>query len=363
MCVIEGEETLVDVLDTAGQEDFRQVEAFFSFLFEFAIICAHVLIFIAAPFLFFLFFSYFFCLVFFLVGYSWARSNSAMREHYMLDGEAFLFVYSVTDRVSFDLIRTYHEQILRVKDSESVPIILVGNKSDLESDRTVDMLGTSSFLISSPFIWVLTWRFWLLSFAQPHAYVNGCICAPLTTEGQLIAQEFGWHFAETSAKLGVNVTETFIDLVCQIRDRNRVGCPELVLFYHLIPSLFLFFVLFFSLGDGCLVTHFAFGTRPYPRSYYRCAAASAPSRPIMPSSCPVRAVGTVVASFFDPPLTCACIARTGAPLTPRSDIVRPVSVFLTLHPSLCTRDLGRAHRRHVMLSTAITFICTDTLSK
>jgi hypothetical protein len=27
MCVIEGEETLVDVLDTAGQEEFRQVEA------------------------------------------------------------------------------------------------------------------------------------------------------------------------------------------------------------------------------------------------------------------------------------------------------------------------------------------------
>ena len=28
MCVIEDEETLVDVLDTAGQEEFRQVEAF-----------------------------------------------------------------------------------------------------------------------------------------------------------------------------------------------------------------------------------------------------------------------------------------------------------------------------------------------
>jgi len=30
MCVIEDEETLVDVLDTAGQEEFRQVEAFLS---------------------------------------------------------------------------------------------------------------------------------------------------------------------------------------------------------------------------------------------------------------------------------------------------------------------------------------------
>ena len=88
----------------------------------------------------------------------------------MLDGEGFLLVYSVTERDSFDLIRTYHEQILRVKDTESVPIVLVGNKSDLESDRTVDMFGASSFLISSPFI-VLN----LASLITPHI----CICAPV----------------------------------------------------------------------------------------------------------------------------------------------------------------------------------------
>jgi len=61
----------------------------------------------------------------------------------MLDGEGFLLVYSVTERDSFDLIGTYHEQILRVKDTQSVPIVLVGNKSDLECDRTVDMFGAS----------------------------------------------------------------------------------------------------------------------------------------------------------------------------------------------------------------------------
>lgn len=56
MCVIEDEETLVDVLDTAGQEEFRQVE-------EFAISCGP-----RADFHRFFFF-------FFLVGYySWARA-------------------------------------------------------------------------------------------------------------------------------------------------------------------------------------------------------------------------------------------------------------------------------------------------
>ncbi len=77
-----------------------------------------------------------------------------MREHYMLDGEGFLLVYSVTERDSFDLIGTYHEQILRVKDTQSVPIVLVGNKSDLEYDRAVDMFGASKlfFSVSSLFI-------------------------------------------------------------------------------------------------------------------------------------------------------------------------------------------------------------------
>ncbi|KAH9974824.1 24 kDa ras-like protein [Russula compacta] len=126
-CVIEGEDTLVDVLDTAGQEEF-----------------------------------------------------SAMRGHYMLDGDGFLLVYSVTERNSFNVIEAYHQQILRVKDTQSVPIVLVGNKSDLEYERRVDMV-----------------------------------------EGQRFAQELGCRFVETSAKLGINVTETFTDLVCEIRDRNR----------------------------------------------------------------------------------------------------------------------------------------------
>lgn len=126
-CFIDGQETLVDVLDTAGQEEF-----------------------------------------------------SAMREHYMLDGEGFLLVYSITERDSFNMIESYHQQILRVKDTQAVPIIVVGNKSDLECERRVDMV-----------------------------------------EGQFVAEKLGCRFVETSAKLGIKVTDTFIDLVCEIRDRNR----------------------------------------------------------------------------------------------------------------------------------------------
>jgi GTPase KRas protein len=69
-----------------------------------------------------------------------------MREQYMRRGEGFLLVYSITDRNSFDSISAYHRQILRVKESESVPIALVGNKCDLEDGRCVAKNGTSSYL-------------------------------------------------------------------------------------------------------------------------------------------------------------------------------------------------------------------------
>ena len=41
---------------------------------------------------------------------------SAMREQYMRKGDGFLLVYSVIDKLSFEDIRNFHTQILRVKD-------------------------------------------------------------------------------------------------------------------------------------------------------------------------------------------------------------------------------------------------------
>ena len=66
---------------------------------------------------------------------------SAMREQYMRTGEGFLLVYSITSRNSFEEISTFHQQILRVKDQDSFPVIVVANKSDLEYERQVGMNG------------------------------------------------------------------------------------------------------------------------------------------------------------------------------------------------------------------------------
>jgi len=77
---LDGETCLLDILDTAGQEEY-----------------------------------------------------SAMRDQYMRTVEGFLLVFAVNSAKSFEDIGTYREQIKRVKDAEEVPMVLVGNKCDLPS--------------------------------------------------------------------------------------------------------------------------------------------------------------------------------------------------------------------------------------
>lgn len=62
---------------------------------------------------------------------------SAMREQYMRKGDGFLLVYSVTDKQSYQNIIHFHTQILRVKDRDMYPMLLVANKVDLVHLRKV----------------------------------------------------------------------------------------------------------------------------------------------------------------------------------------------------------------------------------
>ncbi|KAI1320388.1 Ras- protein Rap-1b [Mortierella claussenii] len=62
---------------------------------------------------------------------------TAMRDLYMKNGQGFILVFSITAASTFEELTELHRQILRVKDCSRVPIVLVGNKCDLESDRKV----------------------------------------------------------------------------------------------------------------------------------------------------------------------------------------------------------------------------------
>lgn len=89
-----------------------------------------------------------------------------MREHYMRAGTSFMIVYSITDRSSFDEASAIFSFLQRVRDDREAGVVLVGNKSDLESSRAV-----------------------------------------ATTEGLALAASWGVAFFETSAKARINVDE------------------------------------------------------------------------------------------------------------------------------------------------------------
>uniref|UniRef100_A0A3B3CSW5 Ras-related protein Rap-1b n=1 Tax=Oryzias melastigma TaxID=30732 RepID=A0A3B3CSW5_ORYME len=107
---------------------------------------------------------------------------TAMRDLYMKNGQGFALVYSITAQSTFNDLQDLREQILRVKDTEDVPMILVGNKCDLEVERVVAKESGIGLA-----------RQW-----------NSCA------------------FLETSAKSKINVNEIFYDLVRQINKKSPV---------------------------------------------------------------------------------------------------------------------------------------------
>jgi GTPase SAR1 family protein len=61
----------------------------------------------------------------------------AMRDLYMKTGQGFLLVFSITSSSSLSELAGLREEIIRIKDDENVPLVIVGNKADLEENRAV----------------------------------------------------------------------------------------------------------------------------------------------------------------------------------------------------------------------------------
>ena len=52
-------------------------------------------------------------------------------------GEGFLLVFAINDSESFELIKAKRDRVLKGKHQTKCPILLVGNKQDLENERKV----------------------------------------------------------------------------------------------------------------------------------------------------------------------------------------------------------------------------------
>ena len=51
----------------------------------------------------------------------------AMRDMYIKNGKGFVLVYSVTSRLTFNDLRGHRDQIIKIKDTDNVSIIIKNN--------------------------------------------------------------------------------------------------------------------------------------------------------------------------------------------------------------------------------------------
>ena len=77
--------------------------------------------------------------------------------------DAFIIVYSVTDRKSFYLAKSFLSQVEYLVDSKAV--ILVGNKTDLARLRVVNTDG--KYIIHISTLFQFCWKTFLLSISLP----------------------------------------------------------------------------------------------------------------------------------------------------------------------------------------------------
>ena len=108
---------------------------------------------------------------------------SSMQDQWMREGKGYVLVYSIADRASFDEIPVFKEKILRAKELDKVPLVLVGNKCDLDASMR----------------------------------------AVSREEGEALAKTMGCPFLETSAKQKINNEELFFEAVRQIINMDKAA--------------------------------------------------------------------------------------------------------------------------------------------
>ena len=107
----------------------------------------------------------------------------ALRDQYMRSGDGYIIVFSITSVTSFLEVTAIKEQLNMVLDVDNntlIPIILVGNKCDLEEYRQVQL-----------------------------------------SDAQRLADEWKVKYFETSAKNKTNINKIFEELVYLIEANNQ----------------------------------------------------------------------------------------------------------------------------------------------
>ncbi|KAK0512671.1 hypothetical protein JMJ35_004688 [Cladonia borealis] len=110
---------------------------------------------------------------------------SILNSKHFIGIHGYMLVYSVASKQSFDMIRTLRDKILNHLGADWVPMVIVGNKSDLRAD-------------------------------QRHVP---------TEDGRKLAEEFNCGFTEASARLNTNVARAFEMMVAEIEKSQNPNEP------------------------------------------------------------------------------------------------------------------------------------------
>lgn len=130
--VIDGQPALLDILDTAGQEEY-----------------------------------------------------SSLQDQWIREGDGYLLVYSIIEANTLDDVVVLKEKIARIRESDEFPMVVAGNKCDLENGRKVKK-----------------------------------------EEAAKMCKEWDCAFLETSAKTKINTEEVFFALVRKIREATQKTEPK-----------------------------------------------------------------------------------------------------------------------------------------
>lgn len=103
-----------------------------------------------------------------------------MVDNWINFGDGFLLVFAINDKESFNALNKKRERILKVKSGQPCPIVIVGNKLDLNNDREITF-----------------------------------------PEAKKVADLWGVEYIETSAHTNFNCKEAFEKLVCKIVEEKK----------------------------------------------------------------------------------------------------------------------------------------------